>query len=317
MTVYTPNDRQATVLAASHSVQLQAASVMEADTVLCADIIAASDWSKPHTADSQSCLCYDLSLQTAECEISLPSASTVTFPLPSGTWEDLRLYYLNPDTKRWSELPYTLEGAQITTEVNSLGQFALVDGALLDDLPPDTRKYTIKFDANGGYCATKSIELKSAGTLPYFPTAYRSGNWKFVGWYNKPSGGLPYTEDTIFAANPTLYAHWMKTDSPEASNLHISTATHTDDKISILITNRTEAPFDGAFVAAAYNENGKMLGIKYTEDVLLSQKTLVLTIDTVNTDTIYTLRTFMIDPQSYQPFYPAWEMKFLGEEKLV
>ena len=134
MTVYTPNDRQATVLAASHSVQLQAASVMGADTVLCADMIAASDWSKPHTADSQSCLCYDLSLQTAECEISLPSASTVTFPLPSGTWEDLRLYYLNPDTKRWSELPYTLEGAQITTEVNSLGQFALVDGALLDDL---------------------------------------------------------------------------------------------------------------------------------------------------------------------------------------
>ena len=317
MTVYTPNDRQATVLAASHSVQLQAASVMGADTVLCADMIAASDWSKPHTADSQSCLCYDLSLQTAGCEISLPSASTVTFPLPSGTWEDLRLYYLNPDTKRWEELSYTIEGAQITTEVNSLGQFALVDGALLDDLPPETRKYTIKFDANGGYCATKSIELKSAGTLPYFPTAYRSGNWKFVGWYNKPSGGLPYTEDTIFAANPTLYAHWMKTDSPEASNLHISTSIYADEKVGAQITNRTEAPLNGIFVAAVYDESGKMLGIKYTENVLQSQKTLVLTIDAVNTDTIYMLRVFVMDPQSYQPIYPTWETKFPDDEKLV
>lgn len=317
MTVYTPNDRQATVLAASHSVQLQAASVMEADTVLCADMIAASDWSKPHTADSQSCLCYDLSLQTAGCEISLPSASTVTFPLPSGTWEDLRLYYLNPDTKRWEELSYTIEGAQIMAEVNSLGQFALVDGALLDDLPPDTRKYTIKFDANGGYCATKSIELKSAGTLPYFPTAYRSGNWKFVGWYNKPSGGLPYTEDTIFAANPTLYAHWMKTDSPEASNLHISTSIYADEKVGAQITNRTEAPLNGIFVAAVYDESGKMLGIKYTENVLQSQKTLVLTIDAVNTDTIYMLRVFVMDPQSYQPIYPTWETKFPDDEKLV
>lgn len=317
MTVYTPNDRQATVLAASHSVQLQAASVMGADTVLCADMIAASDWSKPHTADSQSCLCYDLSLQTAGCEISLPSASTVTFPLPSGTWEDLRLYYLNPDTKRWEELSYTIEGAQIMAEVNSLGQFALVDGALLDDLPPDTRKYTIKFDANGGYCATKSIELKSAGTLPYFPTAYRSGNWKFVGWYNKPSGGLPYTEDTIFAANPTLYAHWMKTDSPEASNLHISTSIYADEKVGAQITNRTEAPLNGIFVAAVYDESGKMLGIKYIENVLQSQKTLVLTIDAVNTDTIYMLRVFVMDPQSYQPIYPTWETKFPDDEKLV
>lgn len=317
MTVYTPNDRQATVLAASHSVQLQAASVMGADTVLCADMIAASDWSKPHTADSQSCLCYDLSLQTAGCEISLPSASTVTFPLPSGTWEDLRLYYLNPDTKRWEELSYTIEGAQIMAEVNSLGQFALVDGALLDDLPPETRKYTIKFDANGGYCATKSIELKSAGTLPYFPTAYRSGNWKFAGWYNAPSGGYQYTDTTVFGANATLYAHWMKTDGPESSNLYISTSIYKDEKVSALITNRTEAPSDGIFVAAVYDESGKMLGIKYTEMVLQSQKTLVLTIDAVNTDTIYMLRVFVMDSQSYQPIYPAWEMKFPDEEKLV
>ena len=317
MTVYTPNDRQATVLAASHSVQLQAASVMGADTVLCADMIAVSDWSKPHTADSQSCLCYDLSLQTAGCEISLPSASTVTFPLPSGTWEDLRLYYLKPDTKRWEELSYTIEGAQITTEVNSLGQFALVDGALLDNLPQDTRKYTIKFDANGGYCATKSIELKSAGTLPYLPTAYRSGNWKFAGWYNAPSGGYQYTDTTVFGANATLYAHWMKTDGPESSNLYISTSIYKDEKVSALITNRTEAPSDGIFVAAVYDESGKMLGIKYTEMVLQSQKTLVLTIDAVNTDTIYMLRVFVMDSQSYQPIYPAWEMKFPDEEKLV
>ena len=317
MTVYTPNDRQATVLAASHSVQLQAASVMGADTVLCADMIAASDWSKPHTADSQSCLCYDLSLQTAGCEISLPSASTVTFPLPSGTWEDLRLYYLNPDTKRWEELSYTIEGAQIMAEVNSLGQFALVDGALLDNLPQDTRKYAIKFDANGGYCATKSIELKSAGTLPYLPTAYRSGNWKFAGWYNAPSGGYQYTDTTVFGANATLYAHWMKTDGPESSNLYISTSIYKDEKVSALITNRTEAPSDGIFVAAVYDESGKMLGIKYTEMVLQSQKTLVLTIDAVNTDTIYMLRVFVMDSQSYQPIYPAWEMKFPDEEKLV
>lgn len=70
--------------------------------------------------------------------------------------------------------------------------------------------YEITFDPNGGTCATESMTILSDGTLSHLPAAYRDG-YTLQGWYrSKSSGGKEVTTETVFIADTTVYAHWIK-----------------------------------------------------------------------------------------------------------
>ena len=66
----------------------------------------------------------------------------------------------------------------------------------------------VRLDANGGTCATASLDVevdKAIGTLPV-PTRINGGSCEFLGWFT--SDGVRVTESTIVKADMTLYAHW-------------------------------------------------------------------------------------------------------------
>ncbi|MBQ9887546.1 MAG: InlB B-repeat-containing protein, partial [Lachnospiraceae bacterium] len=72
------------------------------------------------------------------------------------------------------------------------------------------RTYTVKFDANGGTCETKSQKYVYGPTNRYtaLPTAERAG-YLFKGWYTAAEGGTKITENSgVAATDRTLYAHW-------------------------------------------------------------------------------------------------------------
>ena len=73
---------------------------------------------------------------------------------------------------------------------------------------------TVNFNANGGSVSPASKEFATGtaiGELP-IPT-YRLHT--FIGWYTEAEGGTVVTDNTVFNANDTIYAHWDEHDPME------------------------------------------------------------------------------------------------------
>ena len=78
--------------------------------------------------------------------------------------------------------------------------------------PPAPTEYTITFNGNGGTPSAGTMST-AGGKLTSLPTATRSGNYSFDGWYTAASGGTQITTAYVFSANTTVYAHWTYTSS--------------------------------------------------------------------------------------------------------
>ena len=69
----------------------------------------------------------------------------------------------------------------------------------------------ISFDACGGDAVLERTVTDKGGTLAQLPQARREG-YTFLGWYTQPQGGDPVTQETKFALNSVVYAHWAVGD---------------------------------------------------------------------------------------------------------
>ena len=75
--------------------------------------------------------------------------------------------------------------------------------------------YTVIWDANGGSCGTTSSNVESGLTIGSvinpLPTATKSGDYSFDGWYTAVNGGTKITASTPVTGNVTYYAHYTAT----------------------------------------------------------------------------------------------------------
>ena len=69
----------------------------------------------------------------------------------------------------------------------------------------------IELNAVGGDCSISEISVNDSLPIGALPIPTRNG-YNFDGWYTAASGGTKVTEETIFSANTTLYAHWSACD---------------------------------------------------------------------------------------------------------
>ena len=67
--------------------------------------------------------------------------------------------------------------------------------------------FQVTFDANGGDCDIRDVNVAVNGSLNELPTPYR-WNYKFDGWFTEKDGGEAITTETKFNADTVLYAHW-------------------------------------------------------------------------------------------------------------
>lgn len=72
---------------------------------------------------------------------------------------------------------------------------------------------TVRFDANGGSCATTQKTVDFGSTYGTLPTPTRSG-YEFMGWFTAKTGGTQVKPgDTVRPASAAvLYAHWRGAD---------------------------------------------------------------------------------------------------------
>lgn len=177
---------------------------------------------------------------------------------------DMHLYVDRASVELFAK-DYTVAGAnQIFPDMSSDGLEIVSEGGTstvdLEIYPlksiwnaPEETTYTITFDSAGG-SEVDPVQTGTDGKLSSIPESTRSG-YVFEGWY-LPDGSL-LDENTVFAANTTVTAHWEKIregcyvirfDSAGGSTVP-SAETGTDGRLSSLPTpTRSGYTFTGWYL---------------------------------------------------------------------
>ena len=129
---------------------------------------------------------------------------------------------------------------------------------------PVTKKYTIKFDANGGTGTTKEVVCDYGSKCTLTGNAFTRDGYEFTGWNTKSDGnGVSYRDrevvkdlSSVDGAIVTLYAKWKANDVDVEE--HVITFIHNDgtnritvlavddnDTIPIIIPDRDGYTFAG------------------------------------------------------------------------
>ena len=111
----------------------------------------------------------------------------------------------------------------------SAGGSVIADGAIMVTSnitlyaiwePVPVNEFVIFFDGNGGTPAVSSMTT-IGHKLAFLPGAFRSGSYRFDGWYTERNGGELIATSTVFAANTIVYAHWTYTGGSGGSGGYV------------------------------------------------------------------------------------------------
>ena len=111
----------------------------------------------------------------------------------------------------------------------SVGGSVIADGAIMVTSnitlyaiwePVPVNEFVVFFDGNGGTPAVSSMTT-IGHRLAFLPGAFRSGSYRFDGWYTERNGGELIVTSTVFAANTIVYAHWTYTGGSGGSGGYV------------------------------------------------------------------------------------------------
>ena len=111
----------------------------------------------------------------------------------------------------------------------SAGGSVIADGAIMVTSnitlyaiwePVPVNEFVVFFDGNGGTPAVSSMTT-IGHRLAFLPGAFRSGSYRFDGWYTERNGGELIVTSTVFAANTIVYAHWTYTGGSGGSGGYV------------------------------------------------------------------------------------------------
>ena len=88
-------------------------------------------------------------------------------------------------------------------------------------LEPQTPKYNLHFDGNGGTANPERIAVNQGAEIGQLPTADRGAYYDFDGWWTEATGGAQITAQTIPDGNLTYYAHWLAHPSEDIVQFNI------------------------------------------------------------------------------------------------
>ena len=160
----------------------------------------------------------------------IPTTFTITFNANGGTGS------MEPVTiEEGSRYPLPACGfippvnMQFSGWALSSGGSVIADGAIMVTSnitlyaiwePVPVNEFVVFFDGNGGTPAVSSMTTISH-RLAFLPGAFRSGSYRFDGWYTERNGGELITTSTVFAANTIVYAHWTYTGGSGGSGGYV------------------------------------------------------------------------------------------------
>ena len=160
----------------------------------------------------------------------IPTTFTITFNANGGTGS------MEPVTvEEGSRYPLPVCGFTAPVNMQFSGWALSADGSVIADgaimvtsnitlyaiwEPVPVNEFVVFFDGNGGTPAVSSMTT-IGHRLAFLPGAFRSGSYRFDGWYTERNGGELITTSTVFAANTIVYAHWTYTGGSGGSGGYV------------------------------------------------------------------------------------------------
>ena len=97
--------------------------------------------------------------------------------------------------------------------------------------------HTVTFDANGGDVSPEAGQTNHTGRLLSLPEPAWEKHY-FDGWFTAPDGGDKVTEQTVFASDQTIYAHWIQAydivfDACDGSSAPLVVRTNRDGRLDL------------------------------------------------------------------------------------
>lgn len=81
------------------------------------------------------------------------------------------------------------------------------DKTYIADFTATIRKFTVTWDANGGWCGTASTNVSGGDAVGVLPVPTREG-YEFDGWFTEAIGDSQISAETVITADITYHAHW-------------------------------------------------------------------------------------------------------------
>ncbi|MBR0381927.1 MAG: InlB B-repeat-containing protein [Eubacterium sp.] len=127
----------------------------------------------------------------------------------------LYLYYVQPNTEELtfqenSDISYYIDGSDHWCSFNITHNSSYIAAGQQLNTTKNIKgkKFTFKYNANGGKASAKSKKVTGGKTFGKLASASRKG-YKFDGWYTEKTGGTKVTKSTVVKyIVKTLYAHW-------------------------------------------------------------------------------------------------------------
>lgn len=259
---------------------------------------------------SESAAAIDIDSQTRSVSIAADTESGLSAMLTQNeTSADFPWYGVAVDVDDATELVLTacedgifvssdnLSGAKIAGDSNSAVDLLTVDtmeNCVLLLNASDTEKdqmktvsmesrYTVTFDPTGGILNGEGTTATTSDGTVHLPGDPTREGYAFTGWYTEASGGKQIMDDTVFPADKTVYAQWVR----EAIRLSLENET--------LLCKVSPLDLKSTLILAFYNAGGKLLSSVLYEDATKQTYTTTLPKDATE------VRSFLLDKDSHIP----------------
>lgn len=143
-----------------------------------------------------------------------PNGNTIFLPAAGCSSYSVNLfgnYWSSSLDRNYSTYAYTLDIESDTVRFDYPAFYVRSWGRSVRPILPTKSRYSIKFDANGGYGSMSMIKANYADVVTISNNEFSNGDYEFIGWNTKADGsGISYTNNQTFSISSdlTLYAQW-------------------------------------------------------------------------------------------------------------
>ncbi len=114
-----------------------------------------------------------------------------------------------------TEFDFKINGIDRTSDIKKIefnnSSRNLTIYILLPTATVSSAPFTITLDVNGGNALESSLQTDNFGKLTLPTPTHSEAYMEFLGWYSSLEGEEKLSENTIFAENTMVYAHWRDT----------------------------------------------------------------------------------------------------------
>lgn len=175
----------------------------------------------------------------------------------------------------------------------------------------EVKAYIVKYDTNGGSGAPEEVIVQAGEFVLVSDVEPTRGGYTFRGWAtdaNTVSAEYQPGDSVQITEGITFYAVWKKDASAGGSeeDYIFRLLSSSDTSVTVTFDNNTGESLFALIVVAVYDQDGRMLTCKTTENGLPIDNWEILTVNFLAGSGVSEVRAFLVGHDTYEPLCSCW-----------